>query len=303
MQPLALLLAYLVLVFLGGALVAPWLYFLVQQIAEHFPALQKLANNPFHRFVNRSLMVLAVLGLWPLVRWMGIGSWAEAGFKRTGNAGRQAGKGFATGFASLAVVGALLLLAGARSFNLDHSPAQLARHLLNATTAAVAVAILEELLFRGVLFGGLRKAHSWKVALVASSVVYAWVHFMSKPPPPEEINWATGLVVLGQMMRGLADWQVFMPAFLNLTVAGMILALAYRVTGALYFSIGLHAGWIFWLKTFAFLTKPGSEGAAWLGSGKLIDGWAAFGVLALLLAAASRQADNVSSKETHATVH
>jgi CAAX protease family protein len=56
--------------------------------------------------------------------------------------------------------------------------------------------------------------------------------------------------------------------------------LAYQRSGNLYFSVGLHAGWIFWLKSYGFLTNPGVAGNAWFwGSRKLIDGWLAFLVL------------------------
>jgi hypothetical protein len=46
-------------------------------------------------------------------------------------------------------------------------------------------------------------------------------------------------------------------------------------------SIGLHAGWIFWLKSYGFLTRE-THGAAraWWGSERLIDGWLPLAVLA-----------------------
>jgi hypothetical protein len=60
------------------------------------------------------------------------------------------------------------------------------------------------------------------------------------------------------------------------------LALARERTRSLAFSIGLHAGWIFWLKAYGFATSdvPGANPAIW-GSGRLFDGWLALGLLAL----------------------
>lgn len=70
------------------------------------------------------------------------------------------------------------------------------------------------------------------------------------------------------------------PIFFNLTLAGILLGLAYQRTGNLYFSIGLHAGWIFWLKTYAAFTaaSPRASAGFW-GTSKMIDGWLALLVL------------------------
>lgn len=283
MRPLSLLLLYLIFVFVGGALVAPWLYFGVQNLAVHLPALADIAKSPFHRYVNRSLIALALLGLVPLLRGLGIRSWKEAGFS-----GEQKTKNWAMGFLiglfSLAVVAGVAVGVGARELNLHHEPGKFVSHLFNATLAALVVSILEEFIFRGGVFGGLRRTLSWKTALVVSSAVYALVHFFARPAPPESINWATGILVLGQMLRGFADFQTLVPAFLNLLLAGMILGVAFQFTRSLYLSIGLHAGWIFWLKSYGFLTRETPGANVWLwGTGKLIDGWMALFVLVFVL--------------------
>jgi uncharacterized protein len=74
------------------------------------------------------------------------------------------------------------------------------------------------------------------------------------------------------------------PAFVNLTLAGMVLGLAYHFTGDILTSIGIHAGWIFWLKFYGFLTKavPGTDQVFW-GTRKLVDGWLAFVALVVVL--------------------
>ena len=46
MRVLRALLIYLAAVFIGGALLAPWLYWLAQTLASSFP---HIANSPFHR--------------------------------------------------------------------------------------------------------------------------------------------------------------------------------------------------------------------------------------------------------------
>ncbi len=284
MRPLRSILVYLGIVFLGGALMAPWLYKLAQAAAAASPSFQKLADQPFHRYVNRSLLALAILGLWPFLRSIGVRSWREVGLGAASGIGRQLCAGFAVGFGSLAGVALLALVAGARSLDFDHSMFDLLKHLLSAALTAVCVAVLEEIVFRGALFGALRQAWSWRKALTVSSLIYALLHFFQRPESLSTIDWASGLALLPRMMRGFGELEQLIPGFLSLTLVGVSLGLAYQRTGNLYFSIGLHAGWIFWLKFYGFLTREVAGANTWLwGTHKLIDGWLAFVVLALVL--------------------
>jgi membrane protease YdiL (CAAX protease family) len=276
MRPLPALSIYIGAVFLGGALVAPWLYWLTQSVAQSFP---HLANSPFHRFVNRSLLGLALIGLWPLFRGLGIRSWKEFGLTNPTPNGKRLVAGFSVGFSSLAIVAFAALGTGARMLMDDQ--AHLIRKLLGAALTAIVVAVLEEILFRGALFGTLRRGMHWGLALIVSSIIYALVHFMESARVTGPVLWYSGFEVLPRMLRGLVQWQLLIPGLLNLTLAGVLLALAYQRTGNLYFSIGLHAGWIFWLKSYGIFTREVSGANAWIwGGAKLIDGWVASLVLA-----------------------
>jgi membrane protease YdiL (CAAX protease family) len=144
---------------------------------------------------------------------------------------------------------------------------------------------LEEILFRGGIFGALRKNMPWKAALVISSSIYALVHFLGSPRDNGPIVWYSGLALLPGMLDGFFHINQLIPGFFNLTLAGSLLALAYHRTGNLYFSIGLHSGWIFWLKSNGVLTREVPGANAWLwGGNKLIDGWFALLVLSATLA-------------------
>jgi len=284
MRPVRSLLIYAGAVFLGGALLAPWLWWLMQALAGHFPLLQSTAAQPFHRYVNRSLLLIALAGLWPFLRTLGLRTWADAGLCRPSGQWRNLGIGWGLGFGSLALVATLAIAGGARHLTLNQPAGKILTHLLNASLSAVVVAVFEELFFRGALLGALSRVHSGKTALVVSSAVYALLHFFARPEEPAAVDWTSGLALLPRMMRGFAAVEQLVPGFLNLTLAGMILGSAYQRTGTLYGSIGLHAGWIFWLKTYGFITAetPGANVWFW-GSSKLIDGWLAFLILALPL--------------------
>jgi len=286
MRPIRSLLIYFAVVFPGGALLAPCLYRLAQGASAHWPSLAGLAARPFYRFLDRSLLGLALLCLWPLMRCGGVRTWRDAGFVRQGRPAAQILRGFALGWASLAVVVLLALACGARAFIPAHSTAEVLRCLASATWTAAVVAVLEEMIFRGALFGLLRKSAPWPAALVVSSVVYSAVHFIQKGGTPAPARWYSGLALLWDM---LCHPPALIPAFLTLFVAGSILALSYQRTGALYFSIGLHAGWIFWLKSYRFFFHPAAGNSSFWGTDNLIDGWLSFIVLTVLFVLAAWQ--------------
>jgi membrane protease YdiL (CAAX protease family) len=284
MRPVRLLLIYAGFVFLGGALLAPWLYGSVQLLADHFPALAKMAGNPFHRFVNRSLLAMALIGLWPFLRGLGVRTLRDIGVVKPAGEWHRIARGGAVGFCSLSCVAGIVLAAGARTMNGEISALRLGEKIAGAAATAIIVALMEEVLFRGGIFGALRKTCRWPVALAVSSVVYAGVHFFGNADPSADVSWTSGFAALPLMLRGFVDVQQVVPGFFNLTMAGALLALAYQRTGNLYFSVGLHAGWIFWLKSYGFLTRgmPGADVWFW-GTSKMIDGWLALPVLAAVL--------------------
>lgn len=279
-RPLLALAAFLVFVFVGGALLAPWLYHALQAIAPG----SKLARTPFARVENRALLLMALAGIPFYVRASGIRRWADVGFDPRDIRWRRVGGGFVLGFVSLAAVCAVAVAGGGRALNLERTAGGLAGQFAGALATALIVAVMEELLFRGAIFGGLRRAMPWVAAMLASSAIYAIVHFMARPANPPTIDWLTGLRVLPSMLAGMAQPGGLVPALLNLTLAGVVLALAYHFTGDVLTSIGIHAGWIFWLKFYGYLTKgvPGADPVFW-GTRKLVDGWLAFVALVIVL--------------------
>lgn len=284
MRPVRTVAVYCLGIFVGSALAAPWLFKLLQGLAGMVPALNGLAAIPFPRYFNRILMLTGLLGLWPLARALGIRSWQDLGLKKSNAAWREMAVGFLFGFGSLACIAMAVLISGTRAYAAEHSAAEVMRHLANASSAAIAVSFIEETFFRGILFGGLRKSLAWPIALGLSSAIYASLHFLQRTEFTGPVDWTAGFAVLGSMLEGFGNIEQLIPGFLNLALAGMVLGLAYQWTGALYFPIGLHAGWVFWLKSYAFLSRDGVEGRHWFwGTGKLIDGFLALVVLAVML--------------------
>ena len=287
-RPLRGLVLYLVMVFLGAALLAPGLYHLVQALSSQAEWIQRLSHQPFHRYVNRCLILLALAGLWPLLGALGARSWKSVGIVSPGGRSREIMFSSVLGVGSLAAVAAIALLAGTRSILPGLSSEWVLRVAVQSGFSALGVAIVEELLFRGAFYGRLRSVLGHPLSMILSSALYALVHFFERPPAPLSVGWTTGFLTLGDMLHGFTRWQTSFPAFLTLILAGMTLAQLYHRTGSLYAPIALHVGWIFWLKFYAGVTVANrSQSVQLYGSGKLIDGWTALavmGVCALLVA-------------------
>jgi uncharacterized protein len=280
MRPLRSLVIFVLVVFLGGALLAPWLYWLVQALAPH----SELAGKPFHRYLNRSLIGFALLGMWPLLRNLGATSWREVGLIKPSGQWHRFGAGFTLGFGSLASLAIITLMAHNRKVNDTLGALDIVVNLLGAACTGLGVSVVEEILFRGAVFGGLRRVRGWRVALLVSSMIYAWTHFFERAGLNGPVSWHSGLELLPRILPGLGSWTDLIPGFFSLTLAGALLALAYQRTGNLYFSIGLHAGWVFWLKSYGIFTNQVTDANLWLfGTDKLIDGWLALAILTIAL--------------------
>jgi membrane protease YdiL (CAAX protease family) len=289
MRPLRALLIYIIAVFIGGALLAPPLYFFVQSVAHPYPESfshgfgEKIANAAFHRYVNRCILIITLAGLWPLVKNLGFSSMAEVGLVKPRGQMKKVAAGFLVGLISLAIIAGLAFACHARQMNPRLSNGKVAERLLEAAGTAVVTALLEELLFRGAFFGALRKAVPWVLALVLSSAFYAFMHYFdSTKGITGPITWLSGLQLLPLMFGNLGNLHAAVPGVFNLTLAGMLLAWAYQRTGNLYFSIGLHMGWIFWVKAYAIVTAMPPTADIWLwGSGRMaiVNGWVALPIL------------------------
>lgn len=282
-NPAPILCGYLVAVFVGGALLAPWLWTLAQHLVPGTP----LAVQPFRRYVDRCLLGLALIGLWPMARTGLFPGWSTVGLAWRSTSRRELSMGLSGGMLSLAIVAVLALGFGARSWNSGHPGNLLVTHAVRALGAAIAVSFMEELLFRGMVYGSLRRRFPVAMSAIASATLYALVHFFRRPDPPESVGPWTGLIMLGRMLSGLGDPSLVFPGILTLGAIGWLLAWCRERTGGLWLPLGLHAGWIFWFKSYTFFTDPvpGHDAQSWWwGSARLHDGWLTFGVIVVTTA-------------------
>jgi uncharacterized protein len=262
------LLGYFVAVVICGAALAPWLHALgkayVGVAAERgwqdMPLLGSLMKEAdkaeFQRYFNRSVLVCALLLLWPAARLLRVRGGEIPGVRWRPGDLRDLTCGFFLAAIGLLVMGAILFQMGVFHWN---KKAEFGSVLLVAGVAAAAVALVEEWLFRGAFTAVVARTFGAITTLWAVALLFAVLHFMEPPEnlriPDEAVHAGTGFQLAGVMLGRLGRIETFTGAFLTLLLVGLMLGWARFATGRLWLGIGLHAGWVFALKTYSGLTR------------------------------------------------
>jgi len=271
----ARLAAYFIAIVVGGALLAPILFWSAQALAAHGVFLF-LVKYDFNTFFHRAILIVAVLLLWPLLRVSSVRGLGDLGLATNQNWARDVGNGVLLSVIPLLFCGALLITLHLYSF----------RHVFvwprfgKVVLAAIAVPFIEETFFRGIVLGILlRTGRKW-LAIIAVSALFAAVHFLKgSEREPAIVTWSSGFQSIGDAFAGFGDPMMVLSAFATLFLIGCILADARMLTRSLWVPIGLHAGWIFASGTFSWLARRQMVALPWLGTNLLV------GIIPLGLAA------------------
>ena len=153
--------------------------------------------------------------------------------------------GMIAGLAIMAVIESNLLILGIHEPDRDQSFMlnSLSLLLLNGLIVGLLVGVIEEVIFRGALFGGLSRQTNKIAALFMVSLVYAAVHYLKFRELPADtiISWFTGVSILPQALFQFADPTRY-DAMLTLFLLGLLLGLVRILTDSLLPCIGIHAG-------------------------------------------------------------
>lgn len=254
------------------AVISPWVYQAGKQLAataqaSDLPgAVEWLAaaceRSKFSRFFDRSLLLCALVGLPFLLRRIrklrseAVGeqtprvkiSWQLAAI--------QILTGCVIAGGLLWALGGILEAVG--FYSAKSNPPTFAKLLPKILIPAVVTSLLEEWLFRGLLLGLWLRFARPLAACIGISLLFAFLHFL-KPPDGTMIadpsHPLAGFELLGKILLHFTEPMFFITDFATLLAIGLILAWARVRTGALWFSIGLHAGWIMSFKAFNILYK------------------------------------------------
>ena len=275
MKDAARLGAYFLAIVLGGALLAPILFWSAQALAAHgvFPF---LAKYDFDTFFHRAILVAAVLLLWPLMHVSNVRGLADLSLAPNPQWARHVGLGVVLSLIPLLFCGALLIALHVYSIRHVFVWPRLGKVLL----AAISVPFIEETFFRGIVLGILLRTGRKLISAIAVTALFAAVHFLKgSERDPGIVTWISGFQSIGDAFAGFGDPMIVLAAFATLFLIGCILADARILTCSLWLPIGLHAGWIFASGTFSWLARRQMVALPWLGKNLLV------GIIPLGLAA------------------
>ncbi len=245
---------------------------------------------PFHRVVSRSWQLMLLIGIVVAVRRLGLGSRGDWGYGLPrASFLRETGAGLAIGVATMLPMTLAMLAAGIIQVRAGLEATALLEAFLAGLVAGLAVAIIEETFFRGLMFRAVSREAGFTAAAWSTAIVYSAVHFLARARiPADEVAWDSGFRLLGGALAHFSDPLPIADSFSTLLLVGLLLAFVRRRTGAIAAGIGLHMGWVTVIKTTTAVTRV-SEDAHWsflVGGFDGYTGWLVAGWAALLLSIA-----------------
>lgn len=253
-----------------AAIITPWLYqggkwLAATADARELPSIVEsvagsCARAELDRFYDRALL-LSALVLLPFLRrrikWLRVAMHTGPD-QRKSHSWRSIAAQIAIGCVIagglLWAMGMMLEAAGAYTSKPDFP--KIGKIVSKAVIPAIAAPLLEEWLFRGILLGLWLRFAKPAAACIGTSLVFAFVHFL-EPASGTVIENPThplaGFLLVGKILTHFVDPLFFSTDFAVLFGVGLILAWARMRTGALWFSIGLHAGWVAAMKGYNLL--------------------------------------------------
>jgi uncharacterized protein len=256
----AKLFAYFFAILIGGALLAPPLFWSGRYVSPFF------AKFDFESFFHRALLICAVAFLWPLLRWLRLHSFHDLQLTRNRHAARDVIAGFLLAGLPLSICALFLIVT--RIFVLKTVLPWAS--LVGVVGAAIAAPLIEELFFRGLLLGILLRNLRPMVATLLTSAFFAVIHFLKAPGRTNEsVTWFSGFRSLAHSFAQFADPIMLLALFATLFLIGWILADARLRTQSLFLPIGLHSGWIFVAGVVGKLTRRDTVMLPWLGTNLL----------------------------------
>jgi hypothetical protein len=166
--------------------------------------------------------------------------------------------------------------------------------LLAGLASALAVALVEETFFRGLLFSAVRRESGPRAAIILTALLYASIHFLARTKVPHaEVDSLAGLRMLAGTLRWFGNPASMIDAWLSLFAVGLLLGMARQWTGSIAACIGLHMGWVWVIKASVGLTdeQPASPWFWLVSEFDAFTGWmvAAWSAAVLLLVYVNRE--------------
>ncbi len=245
---------------------------------------------PFPRIFDRTVMATLLIAMLWAARDLNLTSLLSRGFRHPAAPSIiRAIRGFVVAMCALAIIFALALAAGGNGSGIGDRGAAVAL-LPKYFLSAMVIAIIEEGFFRAFILGGMKGDFGNRVALILSAVIYAVAHLVRSPARFYVTGYqpAAGLITLAHSIDQFTDPATAIPTLIGLFLLGVVLGEAFILTGSVYFSIGLHSGFVLGAKMWPKIILDRAAIPWWIAGGgaiPLIGGAAAWAIAIVILAA------------------
>jgi membrane protease YdiL (CAAX protease family) len=249
-------------------------YFIFQSIDGRFP---------LSKVITKSTQLFLVLSIFPAMAYLKLNK-SDLGFAAKAVFFKQVLLGFGLGFATLMPVFIAEYALGIHIIDQTQhwTAGLLAEKALISLLLALLISMIEEPIFRGILFAGLKKNLPVIAAIIISSAYYAALHFLDSKTeiPLQQADLFSGFTLLGEAFANLMNPEI-LSAFLALLMVGIFLGvLRANIKQSLGLCIGCHTCWVWQIKMSKslFNTDSSSEYLYLVSSydgviGPLVTGW------------------------------
>ncbi len=271
-----------------AAILTPFAYWIVEFVNANWPSetTRWLLGKDIDIYYDRLRWAPIIISLPIMIKECGLVSFRKLGLPLNA----RGAKVFLQFFLSGVLISALLYSLQFAFCNvslresLNSSPSSI---LAAALFSSIILALLEETVFRGLIFRSFYTAFGAFSGLLFTSLFFAYKHF--KVPdaawdyiPKNVATWDTGWLVAWYDTIGISI-QFNPVTFASLTMFGGVLAMLYVRTKTLWSAVGFHAGLVFSIMTYRkFFLIGSSPYEKWFGNAGMTNGCAALILLSLI---------------------
>jgi len=247
------------------AIISPWAAATWQYITATQAGWQQYRYT-FSKIFDRCFMFAGMILFFGCRRFLKLGSLNQLGLTPRTRAGGDFFLGVGLSVASMAGLTLIMALTDVFIPYFRLSLSETMARCGTALLAALGAGFFEEIFFRGIVFKGLREDLGPVRGYFFANLFFAAIHFVR---PSDDIvltgihPWA-GIRHVVYSFYPFLDFGTLFPGLLGLFLIGTVLCYAFERSGTLYLSIGLHAGWIFSLKTFGVFGQYTRESLGWM---------------------------------------
>jgi membrane protease YdiL (CAAX protease family) len=227
-------------------------------------------NYPFPRIFDRTVMASMLIVMLYAARDLNLVPLLKRGFSHPALLSlMRALRGFVVAMIAIAILfGLALAVGGGGTGGREAATALIPKYFLSS----IAIAFIEEAFFRAFLLGGMSNDFGNRIALVSSAAIYAVAHLVRSPARFYVSGYAptAGLMTLAHSVDQFSTPAIALPTLIGLFLLGIVLGEAYILTGSVYFSIGLHCGFVLGAKMWPKIILNRAAIPWWIAGGGAI---------------------------------